>query len=203
MIRTTNPSKVQFKHRSPCYPNPEQLFANIGVLASLKFFKNFNLNMEDYELQFGQTIIFKTLKSTLSSHWRIEILATKTLRAPIKLLEVFPFQLLFDKKSLLQKFLELQLNRSCHCCVFRPANACLHMHVHGRKRQKTDQQTFFLVFFISLLCSSRVHDEKVTFFIIFECYLSFSTMRLRMCSLVKIHNMPCIMENFWTGSQSC
>ena len=51
------------------------------------------------------------------------------------------------------------------CCVFQPANACLHMRWHGLKRLKT-----FKNHEKSLTWSSRAHDEDGTFFMIFVCF---------------------------------
>ena len=35
------------------------------------------------------------------------------------------------------------------CCVFRPANTCLHMHLHGRKRSKTFKNDLNSIFFLN------------------------------------------------------
>ena len=101
------------------------------------------------------------------------------------------------------------------CCVFRPANACLHMHSHGRKRQKTfknDEKSIFYerhkrglrrktkkslfasVFFV-FLCESLVSLScawwKRYFFIHFQVFsIVFDHVNAcaSMHSLVEIHN---------------
>ena len=47
------------------------------------------------------------------------------------------------------------------CCVFWPANACLHMHSHGRKWYKTFKNHVKSTFFIMLTRGScKAHGEK-------------------------------------------
>ena len=69
------------------------------------------------------------------------------------------------------------------CCVFWPANACLHMHAHGRKQWKTlenhEKSTFSIMRTrsSSLTWAFRTHDGKGTFSMIFKCFSSFLTMQ--------------------------
>ena len=47
------------------------------------------------------------------------------------------------------------------CCAFRPANACLRMCLHGRKRLKTLENEWKSTFFIMHMRSScKAHEEK-------------------------------------------
>ena len=99
------------------------------------------------------------------------------------------------------------------CCVFRPANACLRMYLHGRKWWKTLENEKFE--FLIKVCLRRIstincrpafvsHSQLLTnklfssffflrltwtswmFFIVFDLANTCTSMR----SLVKIHNTP-------------
>ena len=71
--------------------------------------------------------------------------------------------------------------RVLRCCVFQPANACLRMRLHGWNRLKTlenDEKSTFSI--MRMRGSCKAHEEKRgkdTFFIIFLCLQSFSTMQ--------------------------
>ena len=63
----------------------------------------------------------------------------------------------------------------------RPVNAFLRMRSHGRKRWKTFKnqekiKKISLFFFMRPTWASHVHDRKSTFFIISQCFWSFSSM---------------------------
>ena len=60
----------------------------------------------------------------------------------------------------------------------------------GSNSQSQTNKKFSSFFFVSLLCATCVHDENVTFFIIFECFLLFLTMRT--------HAQACILWSKYT-----
>ena len=70
------------------------------------------------------------------------------------------------------------------CCVFRPANACLHMCSHGWKQWKTlenDQKNTLKQYFLSCVQEAYVQKwlnllEIATFLIIFKHFSLFLTM---------------------------
>ena len=73
------------------------------------------------------------------------------------------------------------------CISTSKCKRCLRMHFHGRKQSKTFENHEKSTFFIMHMRGSRKANKVVslscawwkgTFFIIFECFLLFSTMRM-------------------------
>ena len=74
------------------------------------------------------------------------------------------------------------------CCVFQPACACVCMVENNRKHSKIMKK---YLFHHAQRGSCKAHEEKWNFFMIFECFSSFSTMQTDMHAFagkVKIHN---------------
>ena len=80
---------------------------------------------------------------------------------------------------------------TCICCLFWPANVCLRMCSHGRKWQKTFKNDILIPFSLHMSIPLKKRRKKIvaqrlrvtpksclTFLLIFECFWSFSTMRM-------------------------